>query len=412
MNIALTPGFPMSHNRKKVLIALALALGLSSFMTTRGFAEDKTVAAIHEAKPPVINVIPAGINEMVATLTVTGTIVPRQEVAVGTDVAGLLVLELNADQGDVVKEGDILARLDKSSLEIQLAQIEAQRAQADASIAQSEAQIVDAEIAVRQAQEALERARALSMKGINSKMELDNATNAHDSANARLNTARQALSATKSQLQLVAAQKRDVLLRLEKADVRAPASGVVLSRNALLGGIVSFNAGPLFRIARDRDFELAANIPEVDLPRLKENMPVSVRVSGLDDPVAGRVRLISPEITASSRLGSVKIALDRNPSIRPGNFARAVVELTRREGVNVPLSAVVYHGTSALVQVVKDGVIESRKVELGIRSDRAVEVLQGLGEGEDVVARAGTFVANGDRVTPVRVTDEATGAIK
>jgi HlyD family secretion protein len=402
----------MSHHSTKVLISLALALSLSSSMSSSGFAEDKAVAAVQEAKAPVINVTPASQTEMVATITVTGTIVPRQEVAVGTDVAGLLVLELNADQGDVVKEGDILARLDKSSLEIQLAQIDAQRAQADASIAQSEAQIVDAEIAVRQALEALERARALSAKGINSKMELDNATNAHDSANARLNTARQALAATKSQLQLVAAQKRDVQLRLEKADVRAPANGVVLSRNALLGGIVSFNAGPLFRIARDQDFELAANIPEVDLPRMKEDMPVAVRVSGMDEPVAGRVRLISPEITASSRLGSVKIALDRNSAIRPGNFARAVVELTRRNGISVPLSAVVYHGRSALVRVVKDGVIESRKVELGIRNDRAVEVLAGLAEGEEVVARAGTFVANGDRVTPVRVTDEATGAVQ
>jgi HlyD family secretion protein len=412
MNIALTPDFPMSHYSKKVLISLALALSLSSSMSASGFAEEKAVAAVQEAKAPVINVTPASKTEMVATITVTGTIVPRQEVAVGTDVAGLLVLELNADQGDVVKEGDILARLDKSSLEIQLAQIEAQRAQADASIAQSEAQIVDAEIAVRQALEALERARALSAKGINSKMELDNATNAHDSANARLNTARQALAATKSQLQLVAAQKRDVLLRLEKADVKAPASGVVLSRNALLGGIVSFNAGPLFRIARDQDFELAANVPEIDLPRLKEKMPVAVRVSGMEESVSGRVRLISPEITASSRLGSVKIALDRNPAIRPGNFARAVIELTRRDGISVPLSSVVYHGRSALVQVVKDGVIESRKVELGIRNDRAIEVLEGLAEGEEVVARAGTFVANGDRVTPVRVTDEATGAVK
>lgn len=401
----------MSQNSMKFLMSLALALGLTSSVSVSGFAEEKA-AETHHIKAPVINVVPASQNEMVATLTVTGTIVPRQEVAVGTDVAGLLVLELNADQGDVVKEGDILARLDKSSLEIQLAQIEAQRAAAEASIAQSEAQIVDAEIAVRQALEALGRARALSAKGINSKMELDNATNAHDSANARLNTARQALAATKSQLQLVAAQKRDVMLRIQKADVRAPASGVVLSRNALLGGIVSFNAGPLFRMARDQDFELAANIPEVDLPRLKENMPVAVRVSGLEEPVSGRVRLISPEITASSRLGSVKIALERNPAIRPGNFARAVIELARRDSISVPLSAIVYHGKSALVQVVKDGVVESRKIDLGIRSDRAVEVLKGLNEGEDVVARAGTFVANGDRVTAVRVTNEATGAVK
>jgi HlyD family secretion protein len=62
--------------------------------------------------------------------------------------------------------------------------------------------------------------------------------------------------------------------------------------------------------------------------------------------------------------------------------------------------------------VVKDGIVESRKIDLGIRNDRAVEVLQGLNEGEDVVARAGTFVANGDRVTAVRVTNEATGAVK
>eukprot|EP01132_Coremiostelium_polycephalum_P007208 gene7208-8876_t len=363
----------MRNRRTKLLASVVLALGLTATLVPAAMAEDKT--AVQAVKPPVINVIPAAEAEMVASITVTGTIVPRQEVAVGTDVAGLIVLELSADQGDRVKEGEIIARLDKSSLEIQLAQIEAQRAQAEASIAQSEAQIVDAQIAVRQAQEALDRARALSAKGITSKADFDNATNAYDSANARLNTSRQALVASQSQLQLVAAQKRDVLLRIEKADVKAPTTGVVLSRNALLGGIVSMNAGPLFRIARDGEFELSANIPEVDLPRLKPDMPVAVRVSGMEQPVSGRVRLISPEITASSRLGAVKISLEHNDAIRPGNFARAVIELTRRNGVSVPLSAVVYRGPTALVQVVKDGVVDTRKVTLGIRNDRAVETL-------------------------------------
>ncbi|MFJ7353741.1 efflux RND transporter periplasmic adaptor subunit [Phyllobacterium sp. NPDC097923] len=400
----------MRNRRTKLLASVVLALSLTAALIPAAMAEDKT--AVQAVKPPVINVIPAVEAEMVASITVTGTIVPRQEVAVGTDVAGLIVLELSADQGDRVMEGEIIARLDKSSLEIQLAQIEAQRAQAEASIAQSEAQIVDAQIAVRQAQEALDRARALSAKGITSKADFDNATNAYDSANARLNTSRQALVASQSQLQLVAAQKRDVLLRIEKADVKAPTTGVVLSRNALLGGIVSMNAGPLFRIARDGEFELSANIPEVDLPRLKPDMPVAVRVSGMEQPVSGRVRLISPEITASSRLGAVKISLERNDAIRPGNFARAVIELTRRNGVSVPLSAVVYRGPTALVQVVKDGVVDTRKVTLGIRNDRAVEVLDGLTDGEDVVARAGTFVANGDRVTPMRIAAETTGAVK
>jgi HlyD family secretion protein len=396
---------------RNVLFSSVVAISFAMLLPVTAMAADDPVAAA-ETKAPSINVVTAGKGEMVATLTVTGTVVPRQEVAVGTDVAGLLVLQLNADQGDVVKEGDILARLDKSSLEIQLAQIEAQRAQASASIAQSEAQIVDAEIAVRQAQEALDRARSLSAKGFTSKAEFDNATNAHDSAKARLNTARHALAATQTQLQLVAAQKRDVLLRLEKADVRAPASGVILSRDALLGAIVSANAGPLFRIARDNDFELAGNIPEVDLPLLKPGMPVAVRVAGMEEPVSGTIRLISPEISAASRLGAVKVSLEKNPSIRPGNFARAVIELARRDGVNVPLSSIVYNGPATLVQVVKNGFIESRAVRIGIRNGHAAEVLEGLTEGEEIVARAGTFVADGDRVTPVRASAEQTGAVK
>ncbi|MCX8280304.1 efflux RND transporter periplasmic adaptor subunit [Phyllobacterium sp. 0TCS1.6C] len=387
------------------LLALASVLGAPAAVNA-----EETVAAA--ANAPSINVVAVRRQEMVATLTVTGTVVPRQEVAVGTDVAGLRVLELNADEGDVVKEGDVLARLDKSSLEIQLAQIEAQAAQATASIAQSQAQIVDAEIAVRQALEALDRARSLSAKGYTSKAEFDNATNAHDSAKAKLNTARHALSATETQLQLVAAQKRDVLLRLEKADVRAPASGVILSRDALLGAIVSANAGPLFRIGRDSDFELAANVPEVDLPHLRPGMTVAVRVSGMEEPVTGRIRLISPEVAAASRLGPVKISLDRNPNIRPGNFARAVVELARRDNISVPLSSIVYDATDTVVQVVKNGFIDSRKVALGIRDGQSAEIVSGLEEGEEVVVRAGTFVAHGDRVTPVRLANEATGAVR
>ncbi|EJN06099.1 efflux RND transporter periplasmic adaptor subunit [Phyllobacterium sp. YR531] len=399
------------RNFRKALFSSVVAISFAMSLPITAMAEDAPAAAV-ETKAPSINVVAASKNEMVATLTVTGTIVPRQEVAVGTDVAGLLVLELNADQGDVVKEGDILAKLDKSSLEIQLAQIEAQSAQAAASIAQSEAQIVDAEIAVRQALEALDRSRSLSAKGFTSKAEFDNATNAHDSANAKLNTSRHALVATQTQLQLVAAQKRDVMLRLEKADVRAPASGVILSRDALLGAIVSSNAGPLFRIARDNDFELAGNIPEVDLPLLKPGMPVAVRVSGMEEPVSGSIRLISPEISATSRLGAVKISLEKNPSIRPGNFARAVIELARRDSISVPLSSIVYNGPSTLIQVVNNGIIESRKVKIGIRNGHSAEVLEGLAEGEEIVARAGTFVADGDHVTPVRVSAEQTGAVK
>ena len=106
---------------------------------------------------------------LVETLSVNGTIVAREEAAAGTDLNGLTVIALNADEGDVVKKGDVLAVLDRSTLDTQLAQIEASRAQAEANIAQMQSQIGDAEVAVRQAGEALERAKALQKKGVATK---------------------------------------------------------------------------------------------------------------------------------------------------------------------------------------------------------------------------------------------------
>lgn len=399
--------------RKKELFALLLAsaVSMAAVMQAPAMAQAAEKVVV-EPKAPAINVVRAEKRELVETLVLTGTVVPRQEVAVGTDVAGLIVQELHADQGDHVKEGDILARLDKSSLDVQLAQIEAQRAQAMASIAQSEAQIVDAEVTVRQASEELERAKALTQKGVASKSQLDNAVNAFDGANARLNTARQSLAATRSQLDLIAAQKRDVALRIEKADVKAPTDGLVLSRNALLGAVVSGSAGPLFRIAREGEFELAADVPEMDLPRLAQGQTTSVLLSGQTQPISGTIRLISPEITSASRLGTVKIALEPNANVRPGNFGRATVELARHTSVAVPVASIVYRNADAFVQVVRDGTVESRAVKLGIRDSGLVEVIEGLEEGEELVAKAGTFVATGDRVMPIRATGETTGAVQ
>ena len=90
-------------------------------------------------------------RELVETLSVNGTIVARDEAAAGTDLNGMIVTALNADIGDIVKKGDVLAVLDRSMLDTQLAQMQATRAQAEASVAQMEAQIADARIGVKQA---------------------------------------------------------------------------------------------------------------------------------------------------------------------------------------------------------------------------------------------------------------------
>jgi multidrug efflux pump subunit AcrA (membrane-fusion protein) len=94
-----------------------------------------------------------------------------------------------------------------------------------------------------------------------------------------------------------------------------------------------------------------------------------------------------------------------------GAFARATVVTGRREGPTIPLSAVLYRSGqeqgTASVQVVKDGVVETRRVTVGLKADGRAEIRDGLTPGETVVAVAGSFVRNGDRVTPVPVATTA-----
>lgn len=362
-------------------------------------------------KPPAVTVVAAKKREIVETLPVIGTITPRQEVAVGADVSGLLVMELNADIGDTVNQGDVLARLDAKTLITQMAQFEAQEAQNAASRAQNEAQIVDAEIGVRQAQESFDRAQKLAKSGVAAPASLDTARNSLDSSNAKLNTARQGLAAVDAQAKLIAAQKSELTLRIEKAEVKAPADGLVLARNAQLGAVVSGAGGPLFRIALDGKSEFAADVPEMTLAHVKVGAPVDVTVTGNDKPLKGEVRLIGPEISAATRLGKVYVSLPDGAPVRPGAFARGEIELIRHVAVSVPSSALLFQGSEAYLLVIKDGIAESRTVKTGARAGGYVEISEGLAESEDVIERAGTFIAGGDKVTPIRK-DETTGATK
>ncbi len=395
----------------RVSLSLAALLAATSALLPAslpaGAAEPPAVVV---QTPPAIRVAAATRRELVETLSVTGTVAAREEAAAGTDLSGLTVTRLDAEQGDLVAKGDVLAVLDRSALDVQHAQIQASRAQAVAAAAQVKSQIADAEIGVRQAGETLERARTLQDKGIAAKSQLDSAVNAYDSARAKLSTAEKALAAAEAQIAVVDAQGRNVLLQISKTEVRAPADGLVLARNATLGGIVSAAAGPLFRIAIGSEFELAATVSETALPSIAVGMPVHVAVAGAASPVEGKVRRISPEINQVSRLGSLRIALAPDSGARAGNFARGEIELVRREGISVPASALVYRGAEAFLQLVEGGKVRAVPVTVGVRAGAMVEIVEGIAEGQEVVARAGTFVADGDMVTPVR--EDATGAVR
>ena len=147
--------------RKTMLACVAALLAsaaLPAVAVAPGMAASEPVAAAKAPTPPSIRVVAAETRDVVEKLSVTGTIVAREEANAGTDLNGMIVNRLNADQGDRVAKGDVLAVLDRSALDTDMAQNEASRLQAEANVSQTQSQIADAEVAVRQAGEALERA--------------------------------------------------------------------------------------------------------------------------------------------------------------------------------------------------------------------------------------------------------------
>jgi multidrug efflux pump subunit AcrA (membrane-fusion protein) len=175
--------------------------------------------------------------------------------------------------------------------------------------------------------------------------------------------------------------------------LRAPAAGRIIHATARAGAFASPQLGPLFRIAIDNEIELDAEVPYVHVLKLTPGVTARITIDGGPE-VSGRVRTIAPEIDRRTQLGKARLAVPRHPAIKVGMFARATIDANRSCGVSVPKSAL-DHST---VQVVKDNIVETRKVQVGLRSDTDIEIREGVKEGEIVVANAGTSLHDGDKV--------------
>ena len=178
--------------------------------------------------------------------------------------------------------------------------------------------------------------------------------------------------------------------------LRAPGPGLITEVRTAVGAPASPQAGPMFRIAVNGELELDAQVPAVHMSKL--NPGATVRISRDDAPdLIGRVRLVSPEIDRATQLGRVRISVTNNPSLKPGMFARASIDAKRSCGVAVPKTAIDH----LTVQVVKGNTVETRKVRVGLTSDTATEILEGLDVGEIVVADAGSSLHDGDQIKTV-----------
>lgn len=371
----------------------------------------EAAASVRKGEPQTaiaVTVARAEPRPFVEITSATGTLVARDEILVGPEIEGLRIVELLAEEGDIVKKGQPLARLVNDTLDAQLAQNDASLSRSKALIAQAKSQIAQAEARLAEAKSAFERAQPLRKSGHLSEALFDQREAAARTAEAQLVSARDAVLSAEAEKAQVEAQRRELAWRREKTLVVAPSDGIISRRSARIGTMAAGAGEPMFRIVARGEIELEAEVPEIHIARLKAGQAARVIVAGIGE-VKGSVRLVSPEIDRTTRLGRVRILLGADPRLRIGSFARGEIETARSQGLAVPAAAVLYLNDEPHVQLVVDGRIVSRKVRLGLASGPNVEVVAGLVAGDAVVARSGTFLRDGDGVRAVEQTASVAG---
>ncbi len=373
----------VQRRRRRIIVAavvIALLAVILVVMLMSGGKDDPAASLAADGggrggQVPTVTVVVPGRSQVARTITASGALAARRDQPVGVAGEGGLVTRVYVDAGSWVRQGQTLASIDRSVQSQEAAQLSASisAARADAALAQNE----------------LDRSQALVGRGFVSKADLDRKRAARDSAAARVRVAQAQLGASRA--------------RIGRLDIRAPTSGLILSRSVEVGQVVSAGAGGLFRLARGGEMEMRAALSQQDLSLIRVGLPATVTPLGLDRSFAGSVWQVSPVIDPQSRQGEVKIAIPYDPSIRPGGFAEARISAGATTAPLLPQSAVLSDEDGNYVYIINNkNLVERRAIKVGNVDDAGVTIVEGLSGQEAVVLSAGPFLNPGQKVVPKR----------
>jgi HlyD family secretion protein len=352
-------------------VLIAVVISLIAWRITHALTARPEVAV---AALPTVSVAEVGISAVPATVSIIGTIAARYDMPIGVEGDGGRVTAVYVEAGDHVKQGQALVHLNNSVLEPQVTNLEAalDQARAEAELAQAEYQ----------------RASAVGASGALSAEETQRRKSSAVTAAAHVKVA--------------AAQLEEAKARLARADVRAPADGIILTRTVEVGQTAMPGGEALFRLSKDGETELRGQVAEQDLPLLKVGQLVDVRLTGTTKIYQGRIRLLGAVIDPATRLGTAKVSLTPDLNLRPGAFARAEVTVSNAQRAVVPQTAVLTDDKGSYVLIVNaQGKVERRAVRVSGIVPTGVTIAEGLAPKDQIVTTAGAFLQEGETVRPV-----------
>lgn len=372
------------------LLALAAVLLSAGYLYAQG------------ALAPGVEARVAGVSALYPAQTFTllnasGYVVAQRKAAVGSKLTSRLVY-LGVEEGDKVKEGQVVARLENADLL-------AARDRAQAAIDVARTVLAQAEAELKDATAAYERAKELLARRFSSQAE-------YDASEARYRKAIAALANAKAGLKLSETQLAETEVQLDYAFIRAPFDAVVLTKNADIGDIITpIGAATTARAAvitiADMDsYQVEADVADANIAQVKLGQPCEIQLDALPDTrLRGRVHMIVPTADRSKATVLVKVAfLDKDPRILPemsarvAFLAREVAADERQPVTAVPAAAIAEQATRPVVYVVRDGQAVATPVELGRRLGDLTEITAGLKVGERVVLEPPAGLKDGAKI--------------
>lgn len=367
-----------------LLIAVLVAAGVVAMLKAygRGASEpDVTKAAPAQAATLTVSVEKVLSHRITSSVSATGTVSAWQEATIGAEESGLRLTDVLVKEGDHVKAGDVVARLDDSLLKAQLAEQKAAVAQAQATLdsAQSAAARAD---------------KLLASNAVSAETAEDKAT---------------AVKTGKAGVDQAEAAAGRLQAQLDRTTIRAPFDGIVSSKPAVTGSIVQAGT-ELMKIIRDGRLEVGVLVPEKDLAGISVGQATNI-VDASGRAFSGSVSSIAETVNATTRLATVYVAVGEGSGLKPGMFARVTIETAASRQLTVAETALIWHdGKPAVFVIDGESKVSAHPVATGTRQNGRVAIESGLSEGDQVVVAGAGFLNDGNLVRVASVEAAAADA--
>ncbi|HTE14317.1 MAG TPA: efflux RND transporter periplasmic adaptor subunit [Burkholderiales bacterium] len=376
------------YGKWPVLLALLAAGAAAYFYWSSRAAIPVEVAAVTQAYPSQANTL----------LNATGYVVAQRKAAVASKATGRLEW-LGVREGSIVRTGEILARLENNDVAATL-----QQAQANVNLARANLEQGEAEF--RDAQRALDRSSDLLQKNFVSAA-------AHDVAVARAEKARATIAGLKASIAVAQANVRSAQVGMDQTLIRAPFDGVVLTKNANVGDVItplssaSGSQAAVVTMADMSTLEVEADVSEASVGKVKLEQPCEIQLDALPgERFRGMVTRTVPTVDRAKATVNVKVRfVDKDARILPEMSAKVAFlsketpEAERASRTVVTPAAIIERDGRKVVYVVRDAKAVEIAIQTGATFGDVLEVKQGLKPGDKVVLKPSERLRDGAAVS-------------